>query len=100
MDVDSILNVRKIATMNNTKADLLQVLEEWIATGSIPEVNWKNRVRALEFQEILRMRDDTIQRLPTHKCKECPEFDDHVCSLHILFPPLFVFLCRTVLIFT
>ena len=64
--------------MSSAKNALLNILSEWVAAGSIPEVDWKTRMLAIDFQEIIRTREATVKRLPTYKCKECPEFDDHV----------------------
>ena len=74
-----LLTIRKISTLNGVKNELLDMLSEWVATGSIPEVHWGSRIKDLDFQEMIRTRDGVIKRLSTYKCKECPDFDDHVC---------------------
>lgn len=75
----------KIREMKAAVASLQHVLDEWIASGTIPEVDWKDRVRTLEFQDMVRSRDSILKRIPTYKCTECPDFIEHVCDrLHFL----------------
>ena len=61
---------------------LSAVLESWLQSDSIPEVDW-SRMRSLEFQETLRTRNERAKRLVSAQCTSCPDFDDHVSP----FPP-------------
>lgn len=69
---------QRIKNMSAVKDELLVVLNDWIADGSIPEVDWKNRQRDFDFQGIVRARNEAVSRLPTYACRACPEFDGHV----------------------
>lgn len=88
VNVENIVDVHKLRDLNGAKDALLGVLSEWISLGSIPEVDWKSRLRDLDFQEAVRTRDGIIKRLPTYKCKECPDFEDHVRLNGLSFLPL------------
>ena len=67
--------------MNNAVSSLNDIAREWEKAGSIPEVDW-NRVRALEFQEVLRKRNELAQGLKGKACLLCGNFKDHVCSIN------------------
>lgn len=58
------------------------VLEQWLQSDSIPEVDW-SRLRSLEFQETLRSRNERAKRLVSAECTSCPHFDDHVSSFRL-----------------
>ena len=64
--------------MNDVISTLQGIVREWEAEGSIPEVDWKGRVRSLDFQEMIRARDEILKRIPSYKCTECPDFREHV----------------------
>jgi antiviral helicase SKI2 len=85
VDAEKLIGKRLIAALNQTKDDVQAVLKEWLSSGSIPEVDWKKRIPSLDFQEIVRSRNETIQRLSTYRCKECPSFDDHVSVMALDF---------------
>ena len=53
------------------------VLEQWLQSDTIPEVDW-SRMRSLEFQETLRTRNERAKRLMSAQCVSCPDFDNHV----------------------
>lgn len=72
------MSIRRISSLNQTKEMLQEVLNEWLVSDAIPEVDWKSRMKALEFQEMLRERDALIARLPSYTCKQCPDFEEHV----------------------
>ncbi|KAI0095241.1 antiviral helicase [Irpex rosettiformis] len=82
VDIDRLLAIKKISAMNKVKDELLDVLSEWVAAGSIPEVDWNSRIKDIDFQEMLQTRDAIIKRLPMYKCKECPDFENHFAVLH------------------
>ncbi|EJD03737.1 antiviral helicase [Fomitiporia mediterranea MF3/22] len=71
----------KITPMNNAVAAMNEIAKEWVAAGSIPETDW-NRVRALEFQEALRTRNELTQKLASKACLLCESFKDHYAILH------------------
>lgn len=75
--------------MNDAIRSLQQVLAEWLRAGSIPEADW-SRLRALEFQELLRARNELVPRLDRFACVSCPSFEDHVSrtsQLRLPFAP-------------
>jgi antiviral helicase SKI2 len=56
----------------------LQILvEEWQVSGAIPENEW-DRMRALDFQEILQSRNEITRSLAERSCVLCGDFEDHV----------------------
>ena len=64
---------------------MLGILNEWISISSITEVDWKNRSKDLDFQDMVRVRDELAQRLSSYaQCKECPDFRQHVRPLSSL----------------
>ncbi|KAI0347991.1 antiviral helicase [Trametopsis cervina] len=81
IDIDKIIATR-ITAMTNTVDALLGILREWETGGEIPEVDWSGRIRSIDFQETLRARDETVTRLPSYECHECPEFENHYTLLH------------------
>jgi len=59
---------------------LLQTfVQEWSTAATIPEVDW-SRLRALEFQELLRSRDSVVEKL-RKRHQLCPCFPEHVGCL-------------------
>jgi hypothetical protein len=80
VDVDGVVERHLISRMKDGIAELQLLLDEWLLSGCIPEVDWE-RIRDLKFQEILRSRDVMIDQLSTRGCKLCPEFFDHASSL-------------------
>lgn len=83
IDLEQIINVHRITKMNEARDALLSVVHEWVAAGTgIPEVDWKARLKALEFQEMVRSRDELLKRLPGYTCRECPTFEHHYQILH------------------
>lgn len=80
IDFDQVASVHSIRKMNEARDVLLGVLNEWLSNGSgVPEVDWKSRLKALEFQEMVRARDELVKRLPRYTCRVCPDFEEHVC---------------------
>lgn len=72
--------------MNAAIASLKDVLQKWKAEGDvIPEVDWTTKIKALEFQETLRTRDELVAKLPKYGCTLCEDFEQHVCH-HRLSP--------------
>ncbi len=64
--------------MNNAIRLLQELLDEWLLSGKLPEVDWKSRTRVLQLQELLRARDGLLQQISTYVCRQCPDFHDHV----------------------
>ena len=77
IDANEILNRHLISRMNEGVAALRPLVNEWMDVGVITEVDW-NRVRALEFQELLRSRNSLAKHLGDKECLKCPELAKHV----------------------
>jgi antiviral helicase SKI2 len=65
-------------------AALETVVADWIAAGTISEVDW-GRMRTLEFQEALRARNEISKSLQRYECNLCEHFSDHVSLWSFLF---------------
>ena len=70
----------KISYMNKTIEMMHSVLAQWLSAGHVPEVDWKSRVKTLEFQEMVRARDLLIESLGSFTCTGCPDFAEHVST--------------------
>lgn len=57
------------------------LIEEWKSQPRLPEIDW-SRIRALEFQDTLQLRNVLAQRLSDRTCLQCPDFATHV-SRHV-----------------
>lgn len=66
--------------MNTVVKDLQGVLEGWLQSNNIKEVEWA-KIRRLDFQELLRHRDTLVGTLDTFTCTACPHFEEHVSTL-------------------
>ncbi|GJE86219.1 antiviral helicase [Phanerochaete sordida] len=83
LDLDQIVTVHRMTKLYETRDTLLGVLHDWIAAGAgVPEVDWAARLRALEFQEMVRARAELVRRLPGYACRACPDFEHHYQILH------------------
>ncbi|PFH52329.1 hypothetical protein AMATHDRAFT_57402 [Amanita thiersii Skay4041] len=80
VDVENIL-LRRISKLNEGIAELKVLIEEWKEHGTIPEVEW-GRMRSLEFQDIIRSREDLTRSMSNRSCFSCPEFRDHYKMIH------------------
>lgn len=69
--------------MKQAVSHLDDVVREWISVDQIPEVEW-SRMRALEFQEALRSRNELAKQLDGKRCLECTQFKDHVSLINLL----------------
>lgn len=56
------------------------IAEEWCNIGTIPEIDW-NRMRMMEFQEVLQFRNSLLTQQKNKGCLLCNDFEDHVRSL-------------------
>ncbi|KAH9858296.1 antiviral helicase [Lenzites betulinus] len=81
VETEWIVEKHRISYMNDAVRSLQQVLAEWVRAGSIPEVDW-TRLRALEFQELLRARNELVPLLDRFTCALCPSFEDHYLYTH------------------
>jgi antiviral helicase SKI2 len=59
---------------------LSAISTEWAQIGSVPEVDWSRSMRQLEFQEGLRERNASLQKISSAACTLCAEFDEHVST--------------------
>ena len=60
-----------------TMHSLAIIHEELASLPELPEIEW-TRIRALEFQSLLKQRYSLSDRLAKLNCQQCPDFDDHV----------------------
>ncbi|KDR85602.1 hypothetical protein GALMADRAFT_234567 [Galerina marginata CBS 339.88] len=81
VEVNDIVDRHLISRMREAIAALRIIVQEWSAAGMVPEVEW-SRMRALEFQEILRSRDHLIEKLRDKRCVLCPSFANHYRLIH------------------
>lgn len=77
VQVNDIVDRHLISRMKDAIASLQSVVEEWSSAGFIPEADW-SRMRALEFQEVLRSRNLLVKQIQNNRCVLCPDFDHHV----------------------
>lgn len=82
VEVDSIVERHLISRMRDGAAALQAAIDEWVVSGTVPETDW-GRMRALDFQELLRSRDAVMKRLGNRSCKSCPNFEEHVGVDHL-----------------
>lgn len=76
VEVNDIVDRHLISKMRDAISSLKGIGVEWMSTGSLPEIDW-SRMRAMEFQELLRSRDTTSKKLG-NRCLSCPHFNEHV----------------------
>ena len=75
----------KITPMRNAVAALNDFAKAWTQAGTVSEADW-SRLRGLEFQEALRLRENLAKKLEGSACVLCEDFKDHVrfpCRSHI-----------------
>ncbi|TFK26711.1 translation repressor [Coprinopsis marcescibilis] len=80
-DITAIVDRHVIRNMNEGIEALKMLLDEWLPSKRIPEVDW-SRLRAFEFQETLNLRNSAGKRLDTYGCKLCPQFWEHFTRMH------------------
>jgi hypothetical protein len=76
-DSTGIIDKQSPETCDKTTQDLAVLHEELSSLPDLPEVEW-TRLRALEFQDLLRQRGVLRDRLVKMGCQLCPDFEDHV----------------------
>lgn len=77
VDVDSIVERHLITPMREAVKSLDVMVQEWHAAGAVAEVDW-SRMRSLDFQEVLKTRNEIAGRLQKYACTLCSEFEHHV----------------------
>ncbi|KAI0673626.1 antiviral helicase [Trametes maxima] len=80
-EADYIVDAHRKSHMNAAIGALKDVLNGWLKLDSIPEVDW-SRLRALEFQELLRARNELVPRMNSFACTACPNFEQHYAYVH------------------
>ncbi|KAF8167466.1 antiviral helicase [Crassisporium funariophilum] len=81
VEVNDIVDRHLISRMKEGISALQSLVQEWISTGTVPEVDW-SRMRALEFQEILRSRNALMKGLRNKQCILCPDLSNHYTIVH------------------
>ncbi|KAF9075050.1 antiviral helicase [Rhodocollybia butyracea] len=81
VDARAIADRHLISRMREAISALQDVCGEWQATGTIPEIDW-NRMRMMEFQELLQSRNSLLKRLEPKGCLLCNDFSDHYSVIH------------------
>ncbi|RDB28581.1 hypothetical protein Hypma_015957 [Hypsizygus marmoreus] len=81
VEVDNIVERHLISRMREGAAALHSLVNEWVTAGTVPENDW-GRMRALDFQELLRSRDALTRRLGDRACTLCQDFDQHYSTIH------------------
>ncbi|RPD82148.1 antiviral helicase [Lentinus tigrinus ALCF2SS1-7] len=80
-DLSLILEKHKISACNGVIDLLKGVLNDWLQKGSVHEAGW-GRNRQLEFQEMLRRRQQLMRHLKGVTCTSCPDFEEHYMFTH------------------
>ncbi|KAG5731038.1 hypothetical protein E4T56_gene15574 [Termitomyces sp. T112] len=81
VEVDSIVERHLISRMKDGVAALQTLVDEWLSSGVIPENEWE-RMRALDFQDLLQTRNSITRRLSRRSCMLCSDFTDHYMVVH------------------
>ncbi|KAJ3895777.1 antiviral helicase [Lentinula edodes] len=81
VDVGAIADRHLISRMREVISVLKGIAEEWCNIGTIPEIDW-NRMRMMEFQEVLQFRDSLLTQQENKGCLLCNDFEDHYSIIH------------------
>ncbi|KAH8835681.1 antiviral helicase [Flagelloscypha sp. PMI_526] len=81
VEVDAIVDRHLISRMREGIQGLENLIGEWCEAGSVSEVDW-SRMRALEFQEALRARNEIMTALENPETLLCADFDSHYSLVH------------------
>ena len=65
--------------MEKTMHDLAVLHEDLASLPELPEAAW-SRMRALDFQDLLKQRFSLSDRVAKLTCQQCDDFDEHVSS--------------------
>ena len=68
--------------MAKSMHDLAVLHEDLASLPELPEVEW-TRMRALEFQDLLKQRMISSDRVAKLSCQLCDDFEQHVQSLYV-----------------
>lgn len=63
--------------MKDVIKSLAGVVEDWTIAGHIPEIDWA-RMRSMDFQEVLRARNELTKHLGQNASVLCSDFERHV----------------------
>jgi len=67
--------------MREAVSALQDISDEWRNNATIPEIDW-NRMRMMEFQELLQSRNSLLTRLEDKGCVLCSDFENHYSVIH------------------
>ncbi|KAJ4472467.1 antiviral helicase [Lentinula edodes] len=81
VDVGAIADRHLISRMREVITALKGIAEEWCNIGIIPEIDW-NRMRMMEFQEVLQFRNRLLTQQENKGCLLCNDFEDHYSIIH------------------
>ncbi|KAH7881181.1 ATP-dependent RNA helicase [Lentinula edodes] len=81
VDVGAIADRHLISRMREVISVLKGIAEEWCNIGTIPEIDW-NRMRMMEFQEVLQFRNSLLTQQENKGCLLCNDFEDHYSIIH------------------
>ncbi|KAJ3855058.1 antiviral helicase [Lentinula lateritia] len=81
VDVGAIADRHLISRMREVISVLKCIVEEWCNIGTIPEIDW-NRMRMMEFQEVLQFRNSLLTQQENKGCLLCNDFEDHYSIIH------------------
>ncbi|EGO31119.1 ATP-dependent RNA helicase [Serpula lacrymans var. lacrymans S7.9] len=81
VDTTNIIDVHKKSDLLEATHSLKMLVQEWMSSGAIPEVDW-GRIRTLEFQETLQARNGLVKRQNSASCTLCIDFSEHYLLLH------------------
>ena len=77
VDPIALVNHRNKDLALQTMQALIELQTELASLPELPEIEW-TRLRAIEFQEMLRNRIALTDRIVKLECQHCPDFDKHV----------------------
>ncbi|KAG5647663.1 hypothetical protein DXG03_008386 [Asterophora parasitica] len=81
VEIDNIVERHLISRMRDAISGLQALADEWQISGEISEHEW-DRMRALDFQELLQIRNEITVKLTTRLCTLCGDFEDHYAVIH------------------
>ncbi|KAE9409256.1 ATP-dependent RNA helicase [Gymnopus androsaceus JB14] len=81
VDVRAIVDRHLISRMREAVSALQDISDEWRNNATIPEIDW-NRMRMMEFQELLQSRNSLLTRLEDKGCVLCSDFENHYSVIH------------------
>ncbi len=82
-DSTRIIDKKSKEASEKTMQDLAVLHQDLATLAELSEVEW-TRMRALEFQDLLRQRLSFSDRLAKLGCQRCEDFDGHVSDSYTL----------------